>query len=164
MLRARSGLARPLWMSASAGILLVLAGASSGQGDKKAGGIPVDGLKNLRHADANVRYRTAALIAKQGPQAKYAIEELRAALDDADPLVRVMVAEAIWKVERPGAGVILPTLQRALKDRNAEVRVAACNVIGLMGAKAKAAVPVLVEALKDKDQLVAINAVAALGD
>src|SRR6266700_199307 len=133
MLRACSRLARHVWMSASAAILLVLAGASAGQDEKKAGGIPVDGLKNLRHADANVRYRTAALIAKQGPQAKYAIEELRAALDDTDPLVRIMVAEAIWKVERPGAGVILPTLQRALKDKNAEVRVAACIVIGLMG-------------------------------
>jgi HEAT repeat protein len=155
---------RHVWMSASVGVLLVLGGASSGQVEKKAGGIQVDGLKNLRHADANVRYRTAALIAKQGPQAKYAIEELRTALDDADPLVRVMVAEAIWKVERPGASVILPTLQRALKDKNAEVRVAACNVIGLMGAKAKAAVPALIEGLKDKDQLVAINAVAALGD
>src|ERR1043166_5224287 len=89
--------------------------------DKKDGVQP-DGLKNLRHPDATVRYRTAALLAKQGPLAKFAIDELREALGDTDPFVRLKVAEAIWRVERPSPTVILPTLQRALKDKNPEVR------------------------------------------
>jgi HEAT repeat protein len=134
------------------------------QDSTKPDGVQPDGLKNLRHPDANVRYRTAALLAKQGPAAKYAIAELHEALSDTDPLVRVKVAEAIWKVERPGPGVILPTLNKALKDQNAEVRAAACGAIGMLGAKGKAAVPVLVEALKDKDVGVVLAAVSALGD
>src|SRR5439155_813999 len=86
------------------------------------------------------------------------------ALADSDPQVRLMVAEAIWKVEKPTPGVIMPTLLRGLKDKDAEVRIAACRVIGLLGAKGKNAVPPLIDALKDKDQLVTMNAVVALGD
>src|SRR4051794_37703415 len=110
---------------AAAILLLVASWGVAAQEEKNPGGIQPDGLKNLRHPDANVRVQTAALIARQGPQAKYAIEELRAALEDSDPLVRVTVAEAIWKVQRPTASVILPTLQRAVKDKNANVRAAA---------------------------------------
>ena len=65
--------------------------------------------------------------------------DLREALQDEDPLVRVKVAEALWKVERPGPSVVMPTLQRGLKDKNPAVRVAACGVIGMLGAKGKAA-------------------------
>jgi HEAT repeat protein len=148
----------------SLALALPLAGVAVAQDKKETAGIQPGGLKNLRHADANVRLRTAALIAKQGPQAKYAIAELRLALDDADPLVRVVVAEAIWKVERPTPSAIMPTLQRGLKDRNAAVRAAACRVIGLLGAKGKSAVPTLIDTLKDKDLLVAMNAVVALGN
>src|SRR5437899_2923435 len=83
--------------------------------------------------------------ARQGPLAKLAIESLREALQDADPLVRVKVAEAIWQVERPSPAAILPALQKALKDKNPEVRAAACGVIGVMGSKGKAAVPALAD-------------------
>jgi HEAT repeat protein len=145
-------------------ILLMVAGQAAAQDPKKDGGIQPEGLKNLRHPDANVRYRTAALLAKQGPLARFAIEELREALQDADPLVRLKVAEAIWKVERPAPSAILPTVQRALKDKSPEVRVAACAVIGVLGSKGKAAVPALIEALKDRELSVVIGAIGALGD
>lgn len=148
----------------SLALALPFVGIAAAQDEKKPGGIQPDGLKNLRHADADVRFRTAALIARQGPQAKYAIVELRLALDDTDPLVRIMVAEAIWKVERPAPSAILPTLQRGLKDKNAEVRAAACRVIGLLGAKGKAAVTTLIDTLKDKELLVVMNAIVALGE
>jgi HEAT repeat protein len=150
---------------ASAVLCLILTGMTTAQDDKKKdGGVQPDGLKNLRHPDASIRYRTAALLAEQGPRAKFAIEELREALKDADPLVRVKVAEAIWMVEKPSPTVILPGLQRALKDKDREVRAAACGVIGLMGARARAAVPLLIEAIKDKELTVVIGAVNALGD
>jgi len=152
------------------GICLVLSAAvpvaaqDKKQEKKKEPGFQADGLKNLRHPDANIRYQTAALIAKQGPRAKFAVEELREALQDTDPLVRVKVAEALWKVERPSPSVILPTLQRALKDKNPEVREAACEAIGMLGGKGKAAVPALTLALKDEKLPVVMAAVSALGD
>jgi HEAT repeat protein len=151
-----------------AALLLLLASVASASAvqDKKKddGGIQPDGLKNLQHADPNVRYRTAAILAEQGPRARFAIEALRDALMDTDPLVRVKVAEALWMVERPSPGVVLPTLQRALKDKNPQVRAAACAVMGVMGAKAKTAVPALMATLKDGDVSVTIAAVCALGD
>src|SRR5437588_12072967 len=98
-------------------LCVILAGTALAQDTKKQDSpVQPDGLKNLRHPDANVRYRTAALLAEQGPRARFAVGDLREALSDADPLVRVKVAEALWKVERPSPGVILPGLQRALKD------------------------------------------------
>jgi HEAT repeat protein len=151
------------FLPAAAAILLTLAGANAAQ-DKKDAGVQPDGLKNLRHPDAGVRYRTADLLAKQGPLAKFAIEELRAALKDEDPFVRLKVAEAIWKVERPIPGTILPTVQRALKDKDAEVRATACAVIGMMGAKGKAAVPLLIDTLKDKELSVVMADISALGE
>jgi HEAT repeat protein len=156
--------ARQTFLATGAVLLALFAGAAAAQDDKKGGDVPSDGLKNLRHPDANIRYRTAAVLAEQGPLAKYAIAELREALQDTDPLVRVKVAEALWKVERPSPGVIMPTLQRALKDKNPEARAAACGVIGLLGAKGKAAIPTLIDSLKDKDLTVVMAAVNALGD
>ncbi len=123
-----------------------------------------DGLKNLRHPDANIRYRTAAVLAEQGPRAKFAIGELREALKDSDPLVRVKVAEALWQVERPSPSVILPGLLRALKEKDPAVRSAACGVIGMMGSKGRGAVRLLTQTLKDQDLTVVIGAVNALGD
>jgi HEAT repeat protein len=154
---------RPL--AAGAAVLLILAATAHAQDEKrKDAGVQPDGLKNLRHPDANVRYRTAAMLMEQGPLAKFAVEELRAAIADTDPLVRVKVAEAIWMVERPSPSAILPTLQRAIKDPSADVRAAACAVVGLMGSKGKGAIPALLATLNDKDLSVVIAAVTALGD
>jgi HEAT repeat protein len=147
-------------------LLCLIFAATTAAQDKKKSDVPIqpDGLKNLRHPDATIRYRTAVVLAEQGPRAKFAIAELREALKDTDPLVRVKVAEALWKVERPGPGAILPTLQRALKDRDAGVRTAACGVIGMMGSKGRAAVPALADMLRDKELAVVIAAINALGD
>lgn len=144
---------------------LLLAATAAAQDAKKSDGpVQPDGLKNLRHPDANIRYRTAAILAEQGPRAKFAIAELREALKDPDPLVRVKVAEALWQVERPSPGAVMPGLLRALKDKDPAVRTAACGVIGLMGNKGKGAVRQLVEMLKDKELSVVIGAISALGD
>ena len=61
---------------ALAGVLLITANASPAQGPKDAGFQP-DGLKNLKHPDPNIRYRTADLLAREGPKAKFAAAELR---------------------------------------------------------------------------------------
>ncbi len=162
MAALHAGRAWHAWLPA---VIVVLAARPAAlPAQEKAGDTQPDGLKNLHHPEAIVRYRTAAVLARQGPQAKFAIEELHEALNDPDPLVRVKVAEAIWKVERPGASAVLPTLQRALKEKDAAARAAACGVIGMMGAKGKAAVPALTEALRDKDLSVVFAAIDALGE
>src|SRR5205085_8420510 len=60
--------------------------------------------------------------------------------------------------------VLLPTLQQALKDKVPENRAAAATVMGMIGAKTKAAVSALGLALKDADLGVRSEAVAALGE
>jgi HEAT repeat protein len=125
---------------------------------------PMEGLKALQHPDAKVRYRAAQTLADLGPLAKFAAPELREALKDKNALVRVKVAEALWKVEQTPAPTLLPILLEALKDKDAGVRAAAPPVIALLGTKAKPALPALKEALKDKEFDVRIAAVAALGD
>jgi len=125
---------------------------------------PLEGLKALQHPDAKVRYRAAQTLAELGPLAKFAAPDLREALKDKNALVRVKVAEALWKIEQTPASILLPVLLEAMKDKDAGVRAAAPPVIALLGTKAKGALPALKEALKDKEFDVKLAAVAALGD
>lgn len=147
--------------------VLLLCGAlvSSQEDDPKDKKEPLpDGLKALRDSDPNVRYRAALILSRLGPTAKFAIPELREALKDKSPLVRVKVAEAIWQVERPLPSVILPTLTAALTEKDAETRSAAADVLGLMGSKAAPATAALIKALADKDEGVQTAVIEALGE
>lgn len=128
------------------------------------GPLPPDGLKALKHPDASVRYQAAILLANLGPTAKFAVADLRETLKDANGYVRVKAAEALWKIEKTPATVLLPVLLEALKDKDAQLRAAAAPVIGMLGSKAKTAVPALIQALKDKDERVRGEAVSALGE
>lgn len=130
---------------------------------KKEGTIP-EGLKALQHPDPKVRYRAAETLAQLGKLAKFAAPELKEALKDKHPMVRVKVAEALWKIDQTPAATLMPVLLQAMKDNDAAVRAAAPPVIALLGAKAKPAVPVLVNALADKEFGVKLAAIAALGD
>ena len=96
---------------------------------------------------------------------EFAIGELRAALGDTDPLVRVKVAEALWigRAAQPRRWCCR-YCSEPLKDKNPQVRAAACGVIGQMGTKAKHAIPTLIDIVKDKDVSVVIAAISALGD
>jgi HEAT repeat protein len=130
---------------------------------KKKDPVP-EGLKALQHPDAKVRYRAAQTLADLGPLAKFATPELREALQDKNALVRVKVAEALWKIDKTPSAVLLPVLLDALKSTDPGVRAAAPPVIALLGTKAKPALPALSEALKDKELDVKLAAVFALGD
>lgn len=131
---------------------------------KKKKAQPLEGLKALKHADARVRYRAAQTLCDLGPLAKFAVPELREALQDKNGLVRVKAAEALWRIDGTQPAMLLPILLDALKDKDAGVRAAAPPVIALLGAKAKPALPALKEALKDKEFDVKVSAIAALGD
>src|ERR1051325_446479 len=150
-------------------VLFALAPALHAQKDddpkkKKVGPTIPDGLKALQHPDAKVRYKAVMTLAQLGPTAKFAIPELRAALKDSNALVRVKVAEALWRIEQPAPSVVLPVLLDDMKSKDPGVRAAVPPVFALMGAKAKPALPALTNALKDKELDVKLAAVAALGD
>jgi HEAT repeat protein len=130
---------------------------------KKTDQVP-EGLKALQNPDARVRYRAAQTLADLGPVAKFAVPDLREALKDKNALVRVKVAEALWKIEKTPNTILLPVLLQALKDKDPGVRAAAPAVIAMLGAKAKSAVAGLTEALQDKEVDVKLAAISALGE
>src|SRR5947199_6737080 len=113
-------------------LALAWTGAARGQAGKKDPSVP-DGLKSLKNPDPAVRYNSACLLIQLGPVAKFAIPALREALQDKSPRVRVKVAEALWRVERPPVRVLLPALLASLKEKEEVVRVNALVVLGQMG-------------------------------
>jgi HEAT repeat protein len=124
-----------------------------------------DGLKALKHSDADVRLNAAQLLCDLGPVAKFAIPALREQLkEEKNTIVRVKVAEALWKIEKPPARVLVPALLEALNDIEPAARANAANVIGQLGAGAKSAVPNLAKLLQDKDLTVRVDATLALGE
>lgn len=123
-----------------------------------------DGLKALKHPDAMVRYRAAALLVRLGPVGKIAVPQLRETLKDENGFVRVKAAEALWAIEKTSPTVLLSVLLKALTDRDPRLRAAAAPVLGKMGGKARRAVPALVAVLRDDDETVRLEAIAALGE
>ncbi|MBI1830316.1 MAG: HEAT repeat domain-containing protein [Planctomycetes bacterium] len=142
----------------------ILAAQSANDPKKKKDTPIVDGLKALKHADFRVRYQAAHTLAGLGPQAKFAAPALREALEDKHALVRVKVAEALWKIDQTPTTTLMPVLLKALDKGNAEVRAAVPPVIALFGPKAKPALPALVETLQDRVFDVKVSVVMALGD
>src|SRR5688572_17918596 len=103
-------------------LCIVPISAAQDEPDKKS--LPPDGLKALTHPDASVRYEAAILLARLGPTAKFAVPELRKALEDKNGFVRVKAAEALWKIDKTGPTTLLPVLLAALKDPNPQLRAA----------------------------------------
>jgi len=156
---------RTLFLPAFFVLLVPILAAQQGDDPKKKKDpMPPDGLKALKHPDAKVRYRAAQTLADLGPTAKFAVMELREGLKDKNGVVRVKMAEALWKIEQTPTTILLPVLLQALKEKDPGVRAAAPPVIALLGAKAKSALPALTEALKDKELDVKLSAISALGD
>jgi HEAT repeat protein len=124
-----------------------------------------DGLKALKHTDVDVRLNAAQLLCDLGPIAKIAVPALQEQLKvEKNAVVRVKMAEALWKVEKPAARTLLPVLIEAMTDKEPGARANAANVIGQIGAAAKSAVPELAKLLTDKDLTVRAEAAMALGE
>jgi HEAT repeat protein len=75
-------------------------------------------------------------------------------LKDADPRVRLLVADAYWLVTGE-TRTPMPVLLTALKDKDVRLRQHAAEVVSEMGKEAGHAVPQLVEVLKDPDERIA---------
>src|SRR3954469_20933289 len=82
------------------------------------------------------------------------IPDLITKLKSDNPTRRTRAAAALVKAGSAAA----PALGKAVMDPNPIVRGQAIHVLGLIGPGAKEAVPILVEALKDKEADVSANA------
>ncbi|MBN1461038.1 MAG: HEAT repeat domain-containing protein [Armatimonadetes bacterium] len=93
----------------------------------------------------DIRVAAAAVLGHMGPGAKEAVPELVAATKDEDPKVRFSAISAITQIglENPG---FIPDLALRAVDEIPTVRHCAAVLLGRFGAKAKAAVPALMEA------------------
>src|ERR1700722_13310708 len=113
------------------GLLALMApiAAHSGQATKQDQPPSFDGLKALTNSDADVRLRAAQLLCDLGPVAKFAIPTLHEHLkEEKNAVVRVKIAESLWKVEKPTTRTLLPTLLLALTDKDETARANAANV------------------------------------
>jgi HEAT repeat protein len=106
-------------------------------------------VEMLRTSDsAEVRWSAADYLGRLGPDASDASEALLAALDDPDPHVQSVAAEAIPKVGTP-ADEAVPALADLLATRHAPV---AAYAISVYKAQAQAALPQLTQLLADTSQ------------
>jgi HEAT repeat protein len=94
------------------------------------------------------------------PEDEMVTTELLAAVTDSHVLVRVAAAEALGNA--PANDQVLAVLSQAVADPRHEVRLAAIKSLARFGPKAKAAVPALATAQKDRFPSVRAAANSAL--
>ncbi len=100
----------------------------------------------LNDRDPRLRGRAADALARIGKPAQEAVPSLERALAaTGDPLLRVLLAQALWSIDQRGR-LVLPILIEVAADDSLsdEIRLQAARVLGGMGVAARAAVPVLV--------------------
>jgi HEAT repeat protein len=125
-------------------------------------------VDSLKHKDATFRAEVAHALATVGQDLKAdakdpVVAALKAALQDRDNTVRIFAAQSLWAIER-NAATVWPTLLKVLReDPDRGVRAKAAFGLGVLGAKAKPAVPALNAALKDPNPLLRLASTSALG-
>jgi uncharacterized sulfatase len=98
----------------------------------------------LANPDSAIRWWGALGLVALGPQAAPAESELRRALEDSSPDVRIACAEALANLGHDQAA--LPVLIEALRHESPFVRLAALNVLDRMGPRAAPAIPAIEKA------------------
>lgn len=102
----------------------------------------------LRGRNPTVRSGASRALAHMG---KSAVPELMAALQEDDDSIRQLAASALSQIG-PAAKAAVPRLTEMLQDDNATIReYAAFSLSSIAGADAKAAVPVLIAVLSDRE-------------
>jgi HEAT repeat protein len=115
-------------------------------------------LEALKDQDENTRYQAIESLAMIGiPGDKATIDLVAKTLNEERVEVRSAMLQVFllwrWKGGRPAPPAVTPLLVETLKDKNAEMRNEALDVLASMGPMAKDAVPALMEALHSKDLL-----------
>jgi WD40 repeat protein/HEAT repeat protein len=101
-------------------------------------------VADLKDTNLQVRQGAASALGRFGVGAKAAVPALTEALQDENSFVRSRVALALWQIDKhPDA---IPALVENLKGDHPSI---AADALGQIGVAAKAAVPLLREALKD---------------
>jgi HEAT repeat protein len=104
----------------------------------------------LGEKNCPVRGLIADLLGDLGPHSKALAPVLTKALEDDDASVRYLAAEAILRIDRPvGARLGVPVLARLAADKSYDAREYVIEFLGEIGADARAAVPTLIEILKE---------------
>jgi hypothetical protein len=108
-----------------------------------------------------VREAAAITLGSLGAEARLAIPDLRVALRDSTPHVQLHAAYAMWQIDHALAAEVVPILM--------ELHTNACNFryytalyFGSIGPDARAAIPLLQEALSDPNPNTRANAKMAL--
>ena len=102
-----------------------------GQGPEHVGTIK----PYLAHADSAARFWAAVALARLGPEAQPAADELGELLDDPSPSVRVAAAETLCRLGREKEA--LPAIVDALKHDDSRVRLQAAMAVVAIGEKAR---------------------------
>src|SRR5262249_41711834 len=137
--------------------------ALGGLGREAAGSVPAL-IKALRDPDELVRESAARALSYIEPvDSRTVVPALTESLSDKAAAVRVAGATTLCHVDRQGTQTV-PVLIEALKNKEGrgDVQRSAAWALGLMGARAKEAIPALMELARDEDQGVRRAAETAL--
>ena len=114
-------------------------------------------VEALQGGDAPARLSAAQSLAERGPQCEEAAGALlQTALNDADPVVRLQSAVAMYRIDGR-AQVVLPLLVRALSDPSDAVCWYAADCLRQIGPAAKEAAGAVREALDHQDQVALVR-------
>jgi alpha-L-fucosidase len=112
----------------------------------------------LQDADAGIRSMACAALGQIGPDARSAVPALVGKLSDPDADVRDGAAQALVRIGSEG----VPSVARALRERDPLVRRAAAGILGALGGDSRGASADLADAAKDSDPDVQKAAAEAL--
>ncbi len=128
-------------------------------------------IRDLPHPDYQVRWKALEALAKLGPQAEPAVPALITRLeDDYDRFRAISVLGAIGPAAAPAVPALLHRLAYTLSVEDKLYRDESTEAIGIIetvakiGPAAKATIPLLRQALKDKVSAIRYFAAHALGE
>jgi hypothetical protein len=117
----------------------------TGRGEEKL----VKLIESISDSDPAVRYWAAVSLSALGPKAGSAAEQLRSALTDPSPNVRIAAAETLWRLD--GDADVLPVLIEGIRHENPWIRLRAANVLDLLGEKSRPALADITQAKSKPD-------------
>jgi HEAT repeats len=120
----------------------------------------------LKSEHSNLRQRAVVHLRDVGPTARSAVPALKERFADADPMIRVLAAEAVFAVDRESgrdaALCLAAVLQDTIQSQNRRTVRNTIRVLNKIGPPARAAVPALVEVARgDPSAAFAPDAAAA---
>jgi HEAT repeat protein len=118
--------------------------------------------RGLKGGDVYDREYAATALGCIGPGAKEAVGVLTMALKDREYKVRIAAAVALWRINHDQVSV--SALVKSVKSDDDLERERALEGLAAIGPAAKAATPVLLEALQGRDGSVVAGAARALGN